>query len=262
MIANPLNPGLRHEQMAVLAALIALIVASWVYLWLGAGIEMDKMDMGGGAIMAMTPAWTTGYAALVLIMWVVMMTVMMLPGAAPAILRIAGLAHEQGSKAGGVGSALLFGGGYLMVWTGFSVAATLLQWALDSAGLLSETMASASPVAARLLIIAVGLYQLTPLMQACLRHCRSCADCPPANAPEGAGGMLVRGLRYGVSCLGCCGVLMVLLFVGGVMNVFWMAAIAIGVLAEKLLPRGDGVARLAGAGLIAWGSIALAFAVL
>src|SRR5450432_1187600 len=116
MIADPLNAGLRRQRMAVMAALIALIAASWLYLWLGAGIEMDKMDMGGGAIMVMTPAWTMGYAAPVLIMWVVMMTAMMLPGAAPAILRIVGPAQEQGSMAGGVGSALLFTAGYLMVW--------------------------------------------------------------------------------------------------------------------------------------------------
>jgi predicted metal-binding membrane protein len=251
MIATPSNAGRRHARIAVWAGLTALIAASWAYLLLGAGMEMDKMDMGGGVIMLMTPAWTAGYAALVLLMWAVMMTAMMLPSAAPAILQVAGVA-----------SALSFTAGYLMVWAAFSVAATLSQWALDSAGLLSDTMASSSPVAAGLLVIAVGLYQLAPLKQACLQRCRSCADGHPENATPGAGGMVERGLRYGVACLGCCGVLMGLLFVGGVMNVYWIAAIAIGVLAEKLLPWGGGVARVAGAGLIAWGGITLAAALL
>jgi predicted metal-binding membrane protein len=259
MIAD--TPALRHERIAVWAGLAALIAASWVYLLLGAWIEMDKMDMGGGVIMTMTPAWTVGYAALILLMWAVMMMAMMLPSAAPAIVQAVGLAHGRAGK-NGVASALAFTAGYLMVWAAFSVAATLLQWALDSAGLLSETMASGSPVAAGLLIIAVGLYQLSPLKQACLRRCRSCADGQPENAVERAGGMVARGLRYGVACLGCCGVLMSLLFVGGVMNVYWMAAIAIGVLAEKLLPWGGAVAHVAGAGLIAWGCVALAVAVL
>jgi predicted metal-binding membrane protein len=251
MIADPINAGRRPARIAVWAGLAALIAASWAYLLLGAGIEMDKMDMGGGVIMVMTPAWTPGYAALVLLMWAVMMTAMMLPSAAPAIV-----------QAGGVAPALAFTAGYLMVWAAFSVAATLLQWALDSAGLLSETMASSSPVAAGLLIIAVGLYQLAPLQQACLQRCRACADGDLENAMPGGRAMAARGLRYGVACLGCCGVLMGLLFVGGVMNVYWMAAIAIGVLAEKLLPWGGAVARVAGAGLIAWGSILLAAAVL
>jgi predicted metal-binding membrane protein len=262
MIANPSSAARRHERTAVLVGLAALIATSWIYLLLGAGIEMDKMDMGGGAIMLMAPAWTVGHAALVLLMWAVMMTAMMLPGAAPAILRVVGLAHEQADRTGGVAAALRFTAGYLMIWIAFSIAATLLQWGLDSAGLLSETMAIGGPAVAAALVAAVGLYQLTPLKQACLRHCRACADCLPGNATESAGGMVERGLRYGISCLGCCGALMGLLFVGGVMNVVWMVAIAIGVLAEKLLPRGAGAARLAGAGLIAWGGIALAVAFL
>jgi predicted metal-binding membrane protein len=183
-----------------------------------------------------------------------MMTAMMLPVATPAIL--------QAVAGGGLASAVLFTTGYLTIWIAFSAVATLSQWALDSADLLSETMASRSAVAAGLLLLAVGLYQVSPLKQSCLQHCRACADRQPQNAPEGAGGVLRRGLRYGVSCLGCCGVLMGLLFVGGVMNVAWMAAIAIGVLAEKLLPWGAGLARLAGAGLIAWGIISLAVALL
>jgi predicted metal-binding membrane protein len=255
MTTNRLEAAPRRDRIVILAGLAVLIGASWFYLVRRAGIEMDRMDMGGGQIMLMAPAWTAVHAVLVLLMWAVMMAAMMLPAAAPAILQAAG---ADGAPA----SALLFTAGYLTIWIAFSVVATLSQWGLDSADLLSETMASRSAVAAGLLLLAVGLYQVSPLKLSCLQHCRTCADDQPQNAPEGAGGALRRGLRYGVSCLGCCGVLMGLLFVGGVMNMAWMAAITAGVLAEKLLPWGAGLARLAGAGLIAWGIVSLAAALL
>jgi predicted metal-binding membrane protein len=257
MIAACFNWTPRRDQMAVMAGLAAILAASWAYLLLGAGIEMDKMDMGGGRIMLMAPTWSAGYAALILLMWMVMMAAMMLPGAAPAILRVAGRGREQ-DTARGAAAALLFTTGYFLVWSGFSIAATLLQWGLDSADLLSEDMAGRNAVAAGLLAVAVGLYQLTPMKQACLARCRACAGDPP-DAPQGAGPLL-RGLRYGTSCLGCCSVLMGLLFVGGIMNVLWMAAIAIVVLAEKMLSWGSGLARLTGIGLIAWGSVTAAAA--
>jgi predicted metal-binding membrane protein len=260
MIAAFFNGMPRRDRTAVRAGLTAILAASWAYLLLGAGIEMDKMDMGGGQIMLMAPAWSAGYAALILLMWMVMMAAMMLPGAAPAILQVADHGREPDDKSRGAAAALFFTTGYFLVWSGFSVAATLLQWGLDSAGFLSEDMAGRNEAAVGLLAVAVGLYQLTPLKRACLARCRACAGDPP-DAPQGAGPML-RGLRYGVSCLGCCSVLMGLLFIGGVMNLLWMAAIAIVVLAEKLLPWGDGLARLAGIGLIAWGSVAAAAAVL
>jgi hypothetical protein len=121
MTANPPGVAPHRDRIAVLVGLIAVIATSLVYLLLGAGIEMDKMDMGGDQVMLMTPAWTAGYAALALLMWAVMMAAMMLPSAAPAILQVVGLAHEQGEKASGVASALFFTTGYLMVWTRVSL---------------------------------------------------------------------------------------------------------------------------------------------
>jgi hypothetical protein len=141
-------------------------------------------------------------------------------------------------------SALFLTAGYLAVWIAFSIAATRLQWALDRADLLTGQIAICSAVAAGWLVIAVGLYQLIALKQACLRRCRSCADRRPQTGPQGAHLWTAQGARYGISCFGCCGVLMGLLLVGGVMNVFWMAAIATGVLAEKVLPWGGGLAVL------------------
>ncbi|HUL92373.1 MAG TPA: DUF2182 domain-containing protein [Burkholderiales bacterium] len=218
--------------MRAAIALACVVALAWAWVLAGAGVGMEEMDMGGGSMMLMRPEWTVGYAALVFLMWVVMMTAMMLPGAARAIL--------------GAASPLAFAAGYLAVWSGFSAAATLAQFVLDRSGLLSDAMALNSGLAAGLLVLAVGAYQLAPWKHSCLRRCKA--------APG--------GLRYGASCLGCCWALMALLFVAGVMNVLCVAAITLWVSAEKLLPRGARIARLAGAGLIAWGSVDLALAVL
>jgi predicted metal-binding membrane protein len=255
---NRLGAALRPDRMAVLVAVIAVTGAAWIYLLRGAGIAPEEMDMGGGSVMLMMPAWTPAYAALVLLMWAVMMAAMMLPSAAPALLKLASLTPRRAEGPAGVAPPLFFAAGYLIVWLGFSVAATLLQWALDSRHLLSETMAIGNPRIATWLVIAVGLYQMTPLKQTFLGHCRASDGCIVEDQQRTALAMMRQGLRYGVSCVGCCAVLMCLLFVGGLMNILWLAAISLWVLAEKTLPRGGAIARLAGAGLIAWGSVSLA----
>ncbi len=213
-------------------ALACVVVLGWAWLLAGAGVGMERMDMGGGSIMLMRPEWTWGYAALVFLMWIAMMAAMMLPGAALPIL--------------GAASPLAFAAGYLAVWSGFGAAATLAQFALDRSGLISDAMALNSGAAAGLLILAVGAYQLAPWKLSSLRRCKSAPD----------------GLRYGASCLVCCWALMALLFVVGLMNLLWVAAIALWVGAEKLLPRGENIARVAGAGLVAWGGLRLALAAL
>src|ERR1700731_1271560 len=124
---NRLDVALRPDEMAVLAAVIAVTGAAWIYLLLGAGIAPEEMDMGGGSAMLMMPAWTPGYAALVLLMWAVMMAAMMMPSAAPALLKVAGLAQRRAEGPAGAAPPLFFAAGYLIVWLGFSVAATFLQ---------------------------------------------------------------------------------------------------------------------------------------
>ena len=255
MTALPGGATLRRDRIAVLVSLIAVIAAAWVYLLLGAGIELNEMDMGGGRIMVMMPEWTPGYAALVLLMWTVMMAAMMLPGAMSAIFRVAGLARKP--REYHLPSALVFVAAYLMVWIGFSIAVTFLQWALDAAGLLTETMALHGVIAASLLLT-VGLYQLTPFKQTCLRHCRPPATCLVQDRRQGTWAITREGMRYGVSCLGCCSGLMSLMFVVGVMNVLWMALISFWVLTEKTLPWGGRIARITGGGLLIWGSVLLA----
>ncbi len=213
---------------------------------------MEAMDMGGGQMMPMAANWSLGYGALVFIMWSVMMVAMMLPSAAPITLLIATVAGRQ-SGANSRGLTALFVAGYLAVWVGFSTVATALQWALDQARLLSPTMAVNNKSFAAGMLIAVGLYQWTPWKTACLRHCRSPLDFILFHWRSSASGAFLSGAEHGLYCLGCCWMLMALLFVGGVMSIFWIGALALLVLVEKTMPWGEWVSRLVGVALTLWG---------
>jgi predicted metal-binding membrane protein len=251
-----ISVGLDRDRIAVLTGLILVVAAGSIYLIRGAGLEMGQMAMDDG--MAMMPDWTPGYTALVFIMWAVMMTTMMLPGGLPAIDRIARNARGASPGASGIAAAVSFAVGYLFVWITFGLVATILQRELASRELLSETMALRSTRLAALSLIAIGLYQFAPLKRACLSHCRTMAACVRGDQYPSTGAMLRQGARYGISCAGCCAALMGVLFVAGVMNLFWVAMIALWVLAEKSLPWGTFLARLAGLGLIGWGGFLLA----
>jgi predicted metal-binding membrane protein len=183
MTADFVSGLLRHDRAIVLGGLLTVAASAWIYLLLGAGIEMQMMDLGGGQMMAMSPEWTFGYGTLIFAMWAVMMVAMMLPSAAPAILLVAALDRQRGVT-GAWGRSALFASGYLLVWFGFSLAATLLQAALDGLGLLSETMAASNRALAGGVLVAAGLYQWTPLKNACLAHCRS-----PSNSWFATGAM-------------------------------------------------------------------------
>jgi len=149
----------------VLAAIVCIVAVSWIYLLTGAG--MPTMEMGGGKVMLMPPpSWSIGYAAITLAMWSIMMVAMMIPSATPTILGIA-------SRAEGVSAAAFFTVGYLIVWIGFSIVATMAQWVFDSAHVLSDSMAIRNGAAAGLIVIAAGLYQLSPVKRNCLRRCCS-----------------------------------------------------------------------------------------
>jgi len=150
-------------------------------------------------------------------------------------------------------SAGVFLLGYLVVWTAFSAVATTAQWGLHEAAVLSSGMALTSPLWAGAVLIMAGVFQWTPLKHACLSHCRSPLSFLMTEWREGASGALIMGLRHGVYCVGCCWVLMALLFVVGVMNLFWVAAISVFVLLEKTVPAGQGVARAAGLVLVGVG---------
>ena len=180
----------------------------------------------------------------------------MLPSAAPAILLVIALTKQRGQPHA-IRASGGFAFGYVAVWGAFSLVATGLQWGLDRAGLLSENMASGSVVLAALLLFAAGVYQLTPWKQACLRHCRSPLEFLTRYWRQGPLGPMRAGAWHGAFCLGCCWMLMGLLFVGGLMNLIWIAGLALLVLIEKLFPLGPRVSQLTGVALIGWGAFVL-----
>lgn len=241
----------RHERALVLLGLLLVEGAAWAYLWSGAG---TLEDMGGMLMPMSSGPWTLTHALIMLAMWWVMMVAMMLPSALPVILIHAGIAGRQSQ--GGLATAA-FTTGYLMVWGGFGIAATALQFALEHVALLSPMMELTGVGLAAATFMAAGLYQWTPLKRTCLEHCQSPLAFVLTNWRDGPRGALWMGWRHGGYCLGCCWVLMLLLFVGGVMNLLWIAALALYVLAEKLIPGRPWVHRVAGAGLLTWGTALL-----
>ena len=208
--------------------------------------------------MVMVPTdWVGGpiiYPLLLFIMWWTMMLAMMLPSAAPAILTFAALRRKFAARGAPVAPLAVFASGYSMIWTGFSVAAVIIHLALSPLVSMSMMMAITSRTIGGGLLIAAGLYQMSPLKAACLRKCQTPLFFLAHNWQNGNGGAFRMGLSHGLYCLGCCWVLMGLLFYGGVMELRWIVGLAIYVAAEKLLPAGNKLSRLTGLLLIAWGA--------
>jgi predicted metal-binding membrane protein len=255
---------LQRDRIVVAAALAVMTVLAWADLvWLADDMAMGGMDMTGfrmipagqGLMMPATAPWQPVEFFYVFAMWVVMMIGMMTPSVAPMILIYARVGRQAAAQGKPFAASSWFAGGYLLAWTAFSLAATLAQWALDRAALLNAMMESASNVFGGIVLIAAGLYQWTPLKEACLAQCQA----PLAfimrhgGFRAGATGALALGVRHGAYCIGCCWALMALLFVGGVMNILWIAVLAILVLLEKATPVGRVIARVAGVVFVAGG---------
>jgi predicted metal-binding membrane protein len=183
-----------------------------------------------------------------------MMVAMMIPSAGPVILTFAAINRKRREKEEPFVPTLAFVSGYLATWTAFSAAAALAQWSLHSVALLSPAMVSTSPLLAGILLMAAGVFQWTRFKGACLRHCRTPLSFLMTEWREGYKGAFLMGLRHGTFCAGCCWALMALLFVAGVMNMWWIAIITVFVLIEKVAPRGQWVGRLAGVVLCGWGA--------
>jgi predicted metal-binding membrane protein len=256
MNGSLLEAILRRDRAIIIAALGVLAALAWFDLvWLANDMAMVGMDMTGyrmipagqALMMPASSPWQPIEFACLFAMWVVMMIGMMTPSAAPIILvyaRVGRHAVENRPFA----SVAWFAGGYLLVWTAFSLAATSAQWALERAALLTPMMASASKIFGGILLIVAGLYQWTPLKDACLSQCQAPLGFILSHGGfQGAAtGSLMLGFRHGVYCLGCCWALMLLLFALGVMNLFWIATLAVLVLLEKVIPLGRVIARIAG----------------
>jgi predicted metal-binding membrane protein len=236
----------------VIAGLAGVIACAWAYV-ISASLDMYGR-MNGAAAWMMEATWDARYLLLVFLMWAVMMVAMMLPSALPTILIFNRAVRNDPEVRSPSRRMFIFAAGYLLAWSGFGVGATFLQWRLAKAALLSPMMVSASPWLAGALLIVAGIYQWTPLKNACLRHCRSPLAFFVEHWQPGMPGALRLGLRHGLYCVGCCWALMLLLFVGGVMSLLWIGAITAFVLAEKLVPYGVPGGRLSGLAMVLAGA--------
>ncbi len=245
---------LARDRIAVLTAIAGLTALSWAYLaMMAGGMHGGMPDVPGMADASRLGPWTTAYFVMMLGMWAVMMVGMMLPAAAPMILFFATFARRSRDQGHTVTPVGAFVAGYLVVWSAFALVATTLQWALDRLALLSSHMSTISPVLGGIILVAAGLYQWSPLKDACLGLCRSPLAFIMGRWRAGAGGALRMGVEHGAFCVGCCWALMALLFVGGVMNLLWVAAITLAVLTEKLAPQGRWIAKAFGVALVLGG---------
>lgn len=240
---------LERDRALVLAGLALIAGLSWLYL-----VQLaSPAEPVAGMAAPRLQAWTPTAVLLLFVMWAVMMAAMMLPSAAPMILLFTSVHRKRRAQGRPYVPTAFFLLGYLIVWTAYSAAATLAQWALHSAALLSPAMVSTSPALGGGLLVAAGVFQWTPLKHACLTACRSPMGFLMSDWREGTRGALVMGLRHGSYCVGCCWAIMALLFVAGVMNLVWVAALAAFVLIEKVAPAGEWVGRAAGVFLVGWG---------
>ena len=249
----PIESLLERDRFLVIGALVLVSILAWIYLVvlardMSAG-DMSLMGMGKMGAMTMNH-WTVTTFGLMLLMWWVMMVGMMVPSAAPMILLFAVVTRKQSKESNPGTPITIFIASYLVIWGVFSVLATVAQWALTELALLSSMMVGNSRNLTIGLLLACGIYQLSPMKQACLGKCRSPLFFLTSKWEPGNLGALKIGLSHGAYCVGCCWLLMALLFVGGVMNLIWVAIIAALVLAEKVLPHGDLLGKLIGIAML------------
>jgi predicted metal-binding membrane protein len=265
-----LDAVLRRDRVIVATALAAITILAWAYvLWLAAnmhaeapmampmpkGTGMAEMgDMGAMLAPAFRP-WSGAEFAFTFAMWTVMMVGMMTPSVTPMVLLYANAGRKAAARGRPLAATGWFVAGYLLVWAGFSLAATLAQWQLSRLAVITPMLASASDLFGGAILLAAGLYQWSPLKYACLVQCQSPLGflLSRGGFSESPWGSLRLGAEHGIVCVGCCWALMALLFVGGVMNLLWIAGLTILILLEKLVPKGSLVPRIAGAAMVAAG---------
>ena len=243
--ANTNTPTLPlHDRIVLWTALTGLTVLSWLYLIRMPMAPADLGEFGECFLSVLPPRWTD--TSLIFMMWTVMMVAMMIPSAAPMMAMYSRIARSRQMPplAGWV-----FISAYIVVWTAFSALATAAQIGLEHASLISPSL-SAGPFAGAVILALAGVYQLSPLKEVCLGHCRSPLGFLMAEWREGIPGAFFMGLRHGAFCVGCCWMLMLLLFVLGVMNLLWVAILSALILLEKASRHGRGIARAAGVAMI------------
>lgn len=260
----------KTDQRVVLLALVIILVASWSFVVGGAGMHMSAFEMtrmeiaqmsrvlsGEGAMAGAMPMestpWTFQSAVLVFFMWWIMMIAMMLPTAVKAVLAYTANARSSGGQTSPYPSIAAFVAGYLLIWALFSLASVATQWVLQRAGLITPMLVIKSLPLDAILLLLAGAYQFTPIQRESLRSCRACEQTMRSNWRDGRRGAFVMGLQEGVSCLNSCWPLMLLLFLAGAMNLYWIVGLAAAVLLQKVAPAGDRLGYAIGVFLIAWG---------
>ena len=237
-----------HSRLA--SCLLGLSLIGWIFLaWM-------TVDMGHPFVQLMMPAsstWTSWNLVAILSMWAIMMAAMMLPSALPTVMTFIRLCETSGTQS----RLAAFVGAYLLVWIAFSTTATLMQWVLQWMEWVDMMIVSTSATLSGALLLVAGIYQFSPFKRVCLAHCRTPIGFLLGDWRAGVLGAFVMGLRHGLFCLGCCWSLMVLLFVGGVMDIAWIAALSIAVAIEKMARYGDKLALVLGVILIAAGAARL-----
>jgi predicted metal-binding membrane protein len=247
------SPLTARELTAVAGGLAGVALAGWAYMaymaW--AMSNMDKVDMWMPPLVA--APWTAGDLLMLFVMWATMMVAMMTPSASPMVVMFATLNRKRRTSGQPYTATFVFVTGYLVAWTAFSVLAALVQWPLHASGLLDPMMHSRSYLMSGVVLMVAGLYQWTPLKDACLTSCRSPLAFLMTEWREGTAGGLVMGIRHGSYCVGCCWSLMLVLFAVGVMNMLWVLLITGFVVIEKVLPAPGPLRLLSGLVLLCWG---------
>lgn len=244
----------RAQRYLTFAALSITAAAAWVFL-VKTEIAMRVMRGDGFFMelmwMMMRPDAASAYLVATATMWVVMMIAMMVPAVMPMLVVFQKLDRGRQSAL----DPLNFAIGYLAAWAAFSFIAAILQWLLHGGDFLGGTLLSMRPLAAAAVLVAAGCYQLTPMKDACLEKCRSPMGFFLAHSRQGRFGAFLMGLHHGLFCIGCCWMLMLIMFVGGAMSVLTMALLTVLILAERILPAGPFVTRAPGFALIAAGVV-------
>jgi predicted metal-binding membrane protein len=254
---NTLENILKKDRFLVLSGLFVIGLLSWLYI-IYLYRQMVVMDMNALLFaMPMTPQWTWTDFVLLFLMWFVMMIAMMIPAVTPLILIFALINRQRQQQQSPFVPAGYLLSGYFLVWAGFSLVATCLQWLLQQISLLNPEMETTSKILGAIILISAGVFQFTPLKHKCLNHCRTPIHFIHSNWKEGKKGALIMGAENGMYCLGCCWILMILLFVSGIMNLLWIALIALFVLIEKVLPAAKLISFIAGVVLIGYGIVIL-----
>ena len=254
--STPLEYLLKKDRFIIITGLVLISILSWLYI-IYLYRQMVVMDMSAIFFaMPMTQHWTIIDFALLFLMWFVMMIAMMTPSVSPLILIFAMVNRKKKQQQNPFVHTWYLLAGYFLVWGGFSLLATLLQWFLQQVSLLNPEMKTTSKIFGGTVLVAAGIFQFTSLKQTCLNHCRTPIDFIHRNWKEGKQGALKMGIENGTYCLGCCWVLMVLLFFSGIMNLLWIALIALFVLIEKTF-QPKWISSIAGVVLIIYGLMVL-----